>query len=76
MSAAKSNLSGPVTLNLFQGPSGRKRGAIRKDTRPTGRLAMARSVSAETWTLKQVQGDLVGEGLLRLKPMGRCAWRT
>jgi hypothetical protein len=49
--------SNPVTLNLFQGPSGRKRGATRTGTHPAVWLATARSGCAEKWTLKQVQGD-------------------
>ena len=47
----------PVTLNLFQGPSGSTGGAIRKGNLPTGLLAKLRSGLGVKWTLKQVQGD-------------------
>ena len=60
--AAKLNLSGPVTLNLFQGPSGRTRGASRIGTQLAAQRATARSVWGAKWTLNQVQGDEVGSG--------------
>ena len=53
----------PVTLNLFQGPSGHKRGAIRRETHPTVWLATTRSGRGAKWTLKQVQGDEFGYGI-------------
>ena len=52
----------PVTLNLFQGPSGRKLGAHRIATQPTVWLASARSGCGAKWTLKQVQGDEIFGG--------------
>ena len=54
---AQSFLPKFVTLNLFQGPSGRKPGASRKGTGPTGLLATARSGRWEKWALKHVQGN-------------------
>ena len=54
---AQSFLPKFVTLNLFQGPSGRKPGASRTGTGPTGLLATARSGWEAKWALKQVQGD-------------------
>ncbi len=50
-------LTSPVTLNLFQGPSGRKSGASRRGTQPIGLFATARFGCGEKWALKQVQGD-------------------
>ena len=53
-----------VTLNLFQGPSGRNCGVIRRGIHPTGRLAAARSGQAAKWALKQVQGDEQGKAAI------------
>jgi len=45
-------------LNLFQHPSGSKRGAGRQNaTLRQGRSRIETSVLAEKWALKQVQGD-------------------
>ncbi len=55
----------PVTLNLFQGPSGRKRGAIGRGAHLTARLATQASGRGAKWTLKQVQGDDIGKAGLR-----------
>ena len=60
MGALSPTQTNPVTLNLFQGPSGRKLGARRTATQPTAWPANARSDCAEKWTLKQVQGDEYG----------------
>ena len=57
MVATKPTPTNPVTLNLFQGPLGRKRGARRTVAQPIGMLATAHSGCAEKWALKQVQGD-------------------
>ena len=54
-----------VTLNLFQGPSGRKLGAGRTGTQPIGLLANARSGRGAKWTLKRVQGDEIFWGGVR-----------
>ncbi len=51
------NVTSPVTLNLFQGPSGRKGGASRRGNPPLGLLAASRFGRGENWTLKKVQGD-------------------
>jgi hypothetical protein len=51
------NLTNPVTLNLFQGPSLRKPGARgRKQAEGLGAY-LANTALAARWTLKQVQGD-------------------
>ena len=57
MAATQPATTKPVTLNLFQGPSGSKRGASRTGAQPIGMLATAHSGCAEKWALKQVQGD-------------------
>jgi len=56
-------LTKPVTLNLFQGPSGRKFGANRRGAQPLGLFATARSGCGEKWVLKQVQDDDFGYGI-------------
>ena len=53
-------LTNPVTLNLFQGPSGRTGGANRTGTLATGLLAAQHFGWGAKWTLKQVQGDETG----------------
>jgi hypothetical protein len=46
-----------VTLNLFQGPSGRMHRAGGMRAVLAGLLAIPYAARAEKWTLKQVQGD-------------------
>ena len=55
--AVSPTLTNPVTLNLFQGPSGRTLGASRRGTQPIGLLANLRSGWGAKWVLKQVQDD-------------------
>ncbi len=50
-------LSKPVTLNSFQGPSGRKPGACRRGTHPAVWLANSCSGGDAKWVLKRVQDD-------------------
>ena len=59
--AVKPILAGIVTLNLVQGPSGRKRSASRKGDQSAVQRANARFVWGAKWTLNQVQGDKVGQ---------------
>ncbi|WP_298287115.1 hypothetical protein [Novosphingobium sp.] len=63
--ATHTNLSGSVTLKLFQGLSGRKRGAFRQANQPAARCVKARSVLIPKWTLKQGQGDEFAKGAVR-----------
>ncbi len=63
--ATHSTPTNPVTLNLFQGPSGRKSGASRRGTQTLGLLAITRSGGGVKWALKQVQGDDELSGALR-----------
>ncbi len=63
--ATHTNLSGSVTLNLFQGPLGHTHGLLRKGNQPAAWCAKARSALAAKWTLKQVQGDDFGKGAVR-----------
>ena len=53
----------PVTLNVFQGPTGRMRGAGRLGRTLASLLAIQRSGRRGTWTLNRVQGDEFGYGL-------------
>ena len=60
------NQTAPVTLNLFQGPSRRhapERAAVRLDARCAHSVSPRKTVCAEKWTLKQVQGDEIGGGV-------------
>ncbi len=59
-----SPLTNPVTLNLFQGPSCRhapERAGASMETFGMGGASGHETVRAEQWTLKQVQGDEIGE---------------
>ena len=49
-----------VTLNLFQGPSGRTNGARGLGGKQASKPASSYSVREEKWALKQVQGDDIG----------------
>jgi len=54
----------PVTLNLFQGPSCRhapERAGAAMEACGTGGASGHGTARAEKWTLKQVQGDEMGE---------------
>ena len=53
----------PVTLNLFQGPSGRTLSSLRRGGIVASSLATRRSGNGVKWTLKQVQGDDNGNGI-------------
>ena len=61
MNLALSIPSTTFTLNLFQGPLGSKFGASRMGAKVADLLTIARSGSEDKWTLKQVQGDELGE---------------
>ncbi|MBO9499625.1 MAG: hypothetical protein J7496_14975 [Novosphingobium sp.] len=54
-----------VTLNLFQGPSGRKADRCRIAAKPAGLRVAARFGGSAKWILKQVQDDEAGRGALR-----------
>jgi hypothetical protein len=51
-----------VTLNLFQGPSCRKRGAVGQGASRTGRAGFVPTMQSAKWMLKQVQHDEHGNG--------------
>ena len=53
----------PVTLNSFQGPSGRILGASWMGTKLACVFAILRSGCGDKWTLKRVQGDEERGGL-------------
>jgi hypothetical protein len=65
MLAIKPNPTNPVTLNLFQGPSGRKPGSSGRIANRSAWCANARFGRGEKWILKQVQDDDAGEGAHR-----------
>ena len=54
----------PVTLNLFQGPSGRALSAKRRGGVLVSSFASQCSGNGAKWTLKQVQGDDNGNGFI------------
>jgi hypothetical protein len=65
MSLTRTLQTNPVTLNLFQGPSGRQDRSeryARNLTKGWRGLSNERTGWAEKWTLKQVQGDELGRG--------------
>ena len=64
MIRAASPNTNPVTLNLFQGPSCRhapERSVARWAAFGLGSGSALATKLAEKWTLKQVQGDEIGE---------------
>ena len=56
-SRSATNITIPVTLNLFQGPSGRKYSVIRSGGMAASFRAAQSIGRGAKWTLKQVQGD-------------------